>query len=70
MGYCMFLGGNLVTCRSKKQIVVSCSSAEAVHTSSTRVVQTYMAKNSDEKDLRLLEMNARSYIGITRQVLI
>ena len=28
-GYCTFLGGNLVTCRSKKQNVVSKSSTEA-----------------------------------------
>ncbi|XP_048613235.1 uncharacterized protein LOC106398795 [Brassica napus] len=27
--YCTFIGGNLVTCKSKKQKVVSCSSAEA-----------------------------------------
>ena len=28
-GYCTFIGGNLVTWKSKKQKVVSCSSAEA-----------------------------------------
>ena len=28
-GYCSFVWGNLVTCRSKKQSVVACSSAEA-----------------------------------------
>ena len=28
-GYCTFIGGNLVTWKSKKQNVVSCSSAEA-----------------------------------------
>ena len=28
-GYCTFIGGNLVTLKSKKQKVVSCSSAEA-----------------------------------------
>ena len=27
-GYCTFIGGNLVTWKSKKQKVVSCSSAE------------------------------------------
>lgn len=28
-GYCTFVGGNLVTCKSKKQNVVAHSSAEA-----------------------------------------
>ena len=28
-GYCTYVGGNLVTWRSRKQKVVSCSSAEA-----------------------------------------
>ena len=29
IGYCTFLGGNLITRRSKKQLVLPCSSAEA-----------------------------------------
>ena len=29
IGYCTFISGNLVTWRSKKQLVVACSSAEA-----------------------------------------
>ena len=29
VGYCTFLGGNLVTQRSKKQLVMACSSAQA-----------------------------------------
>jgi hypothetical protein len=50
-GYCTFVGGNLVTWKSKKQKVVACSSAEAEYRAMRRLTTELMWLKMLLKDL-------------------
>jgi hypothetical protein len=53
-GYCVFVGGNLVSWRSKKQVVVARSTAEAEYRAMTLALCEMMWLKSMLKELRLL----------------
>jgi len=54
-GYCVFVGGNLVSWRSKKQAVVSRSTAEAEHRAMALALCEMMWLKSLLKELRVLK---------------
>ena len=54
-GYCVFVGGNLVSWRSKKQVVVSMSTAEAEHRAMALALCEMMWLKSLLKELRVLK---------------
>ena len=54
-GYCVFVGGNLVSWRSKKQVVVSRSTAETEHRAIALTLCEMMWLKSLLKELRVLK---------------
>jgi hypothetical protein len=57
-GYCVFVGGNLVSWRSKKQVVVSRSTAEAQYRAMSLVVCEMLWIRSLLSDLNVLRKGA------------
>jgi hypothetical protein len=54
-GYCVFVGGNFVSWRSKKQVVVSRSAAEAEHRAMALALCEVMFRKGLLKELRVLK---------------
>ena len=56
LGYCVFIGGNIVSWKSKKQIVVAQSSAEAEYRSMTMITCELMWIKQFLQELRFCEV--------------